>query len=225
MNQLAIDRRGLGAFGLVISAGLAVTGSLLPVFEMADTTGGAVYRMTITAWQSYLEPNSPGQVGSWAPRFGFPLALAAAVEVVAALLLVRSRATAVYGRLAAIAGSAILLGAAWSTLLFVSMLGTSVAQGVTSRSIGTGMWLIGAAWVLGTVSAVVVQDVLSAEEPEYFDEELDPEPGEEDAAVIYRIDGNDAADDVDTPPLGLPELTEAERFVVLVDDDRGKAPS
>lgn len=226
MTQLAIDRRGLGAFGLVVSAGLTVTGSLLPLYEVVGVSGGVSWQLTVTAWQTYVTPAVPATGGSVAPKFGFPLALAAAVEVIAAVLLVRGRATAGIGRMAAVAGSAILLGAAWTTMLFLAMF-KSGGDAPPSQPIGIGLWMIGAAWVVGTIGAVLVQDLSSDDleaEPD-FESDFEPDFVDDDEAVIYRIDGNEAVDDVDTPPLGLPDLTEAERFVVLVDEERGRASS
>jgi hypothetical protein len=225
MKQLSIDRRGLGVVGLVVSAGLAVTGSLLPLYELSETTGGTTWRLAMTAWQTYLSPLGPGGGGDLAPHFGFPLVVAAALELLAAVLVLRAPTAVLVGRLAAVAGSALLLGGAWSAMLFITQFAARIEAPQSGRigSIGIGMIAIGAAWVLGTAGAVLVQDLPSAE-PEPAPE-LAAEPDYDlDEAVVYRID-DEAAEDVDTPPLGFPELTLQERFVELVDEDRGtKSP-
>jgi hypothetical protein len=200
MTKVGLNRRHIGAGALVVSAGLTVVGTLVPFYRETRSFTGESESLAITAWQSVFEPSSPVPGPQFSPQFGFPLVLAAALMVIGAVLTLRPQAQAL-GRMSAIAGAAVLLGAAWSMYLYVTYLrsfsgGDAPSDPQFTQTIGVGMYLLGAAWVVGTIGAVLVQEL---PEPAPRPEEQEDTGG----PLVYQLP-DAPSDDVDTPPLGFP---------------------
>jgi hypothetical protein len=207
MTRVGLNRRHVGVGALVVGAALTVVGTLVPFYRESRSFTGTAESLALTAWQSVFEPSSPVPGPQFSPQFGFPLVLAAALMVIGAVLTLRPQAQAI-GRMAAIAGPAVLLGAAWSVYLYITYLlgfggSDAPADPRFTQTIGAGMYLLGVAWIVGTLGAVLVQDLPEpAPRPEVL--------ADTDGAVVYQLP-DAPSDDVDTPPLGFPVADPDER--------------
>lgn len=157
MNPAGMNRRLIGAVALAVGAVATVGGVLLPLYQEARNFSGRESTLVVTAF------GSTG-VGASSPGFGVPLVLAALLLLVAAALVFRETPSTPVGRMAAIAGAAVLLGAAWSVYLSITnqaaiALASVPPGGTLVQTLDIGLVLLGGGWVVGTVGAVLVQDL------------------------------------------------------------------
>lgn len=157
MNPAGMNRRIIGAVALAVGAVATIGGVLLPLYQEARNFSGRESTLVVTAF------GSTG-VGASSPGFGVPLVLAALLLLAAAALVFRETPSTPIGRMAAIAGAAVLLGAAWSIYLYVTnqaaiALASVPPGGTLVQTLDIGLVLLGGGWVVGTVGAVLVQDL------------------------------------------------------------------
>jgi len=167
MNPAGMNRRLIGAVALALSAVATIGGVLLPLYRETRTFPGQNSSLVVTAF------GSTG-AGASTPGFAVPLVLAALLLLVAAGLVFRDSPSTPLGRMAAIAGAAVLLGAAWSVYLFITNLSALALAavppgGTLVQTLDVGLVLLGGGWVVGTVGAVLVQDL---PEPDTTQDEL-----------------------------------------------------
>lgn len=161
MNPAGMNRRLIGAVALALGAVATIGGVLLPLYRETRTFPGQNSSLVVTAF------GSTG-AGASSPGFGVPLVLAALLLLVAAALVFRETPSTPLGRMTAIAGAAVLLGVAWSVYLFVT---NQAAVAVVSvppggqlvQTLDVGLLLLGGGWVVGTLGAVLVQDLPEAD--------------------------------------------------------------
>jgi hypothetical protein len=195
-------RRPVGPVLCVAAAVLTLVGSLQALYSTGYRYGGELgYAFTITGWG--LRNDAPvgfGEVGSSeaVPPNGAPLAVAALVLLVAAVLGVRTAPWAGNARIAAASGPVAVIGAA----LLVGVVGTVGMQelgwlGAAERaramsdipgapelsveaSVGVGFWLLVVASVLAVAAALLTS---------------------------RRAPVGAAREEPDTPVLGIPVVT------------------
>lgn len=200
-------RRFVAPVLAVVAAALTFAGGFLPLFEIRETFGpdfsassedrGVLF--TYTGWRTQL--SFPGQEVQDQPSapLGAPLLLAAALLLavaVAGVIYASRRSEGVLARWLALAAAVFLPG----VVLTIGMegLGTAIRDenGVTSTSLGSGMWLLILATLLAAGAAVV--GALWTREPV---------PAWADPAVAFA--------DTATPPSGIPVQT-AEVSITLL---------
>ncbi len=168
MNPAGMNRSLIGAVALAVGAVATIGGVLLPLYqETRSFPGRQGTSLVVTAF------GSTG-VGASSPGFGVPLVLAALLMLGAAALVFRQSPSAPVGRMAAIAGAAVLLGAAWSVYLHITnQAAIAIASvppgGQLVQTVDIGLILLGVGWVVGAVGAVLVQDL---PEPDTTQDEL-----------------------------------------------------
>ncbi|MET1072061.1 MAG: hypothetical protein ABWY11_05390 [Umezawaea sp.] len=163
MNPAGMNRRLAGAVALAVGAIATVGGVLLPLYTEVRTGGGQQATLVVTALGSTLTPG----VTASTPVFAVPLVLAALLLLLAAVLVFRGPSPV--GRLTAVAGAAVLLGVAWSVYLFVT---NNAAVAVVSvppggqlvQTLDLGLFLLGGGWFVGTLGAVLVQELPEEED-------------------------------------------------------------
>jgi hypothetical protein len=161
MNPAGMNRRLIGAVALAVGAVATAGGVLLPLYQETRTFPGQNSTLVVTAF------GSTG-TGASTPGFGVPLVLAALLMLVAAALVFRETPSTPLGRMTAIAGAAVLLGAAWSVYLFVTNLSAIAIVSVPPggqlvQTLDLGLMMLGGGWVVGTLGAVLVQELPEAD--------------------------------------------------------------
>ncbi|MET1072064.1 MAG: hypothetical protein ABWY11_05405 [Umezawaea sp.] len=187
--------RVVGAVGLLAGAALVVATSARPLIEQKRVDSGYRSTFRMTLWGSeYTSPDGIVDAGMNPTRFGVPVAAAAVLLVVAAVLvLAESRLparVAVAARVGAVAAAALLLGSVWTVgqLVLVMAREDDITAGSIDTSAGTAVWLLMASCAVALAGALLVQRGPGrAPEPE--------------GAVVYQLP-DDA--DTDTPPMGVP---------------------
>lgn len=195
-----INRTVLGVLALVAGACLAVVGSVQRLYRVAYDFGtgfsspDGTLEIEYTSWTRHHSPTSPGSIqfdATSPPRYGIPVAAAAVLLLVCAVLLLLAgrapaRAVAV-ARFGAVGGAMLLLGAVWSVGQSVwSVL--SEGGGQLTVDVGAGLWVMAVGGGVALAGALLVQ-------------QLPSRPDEPTGPVIYQLE-----DDTDTPPLGFPVL-------------------
>lgn len=180
-----MTRRVAGVVALLVAAPAVVVATFLPLYAQ-QWLSSADDRMTVwqTAWK--VDSDRDEVVFTHEELFGVPLVAAAALLVLGA-----ARVGAMWGRLVAFGGAALLLGSAWTVahLAVAAYLRGQSGEGLTvTTTFGPALPLLGLACAAALGGALAVQ-----EWPRRA-----PAPA---GPVVYRVDGDD---DTDTPPLGLP---------------------
>jgi hypothetical protein len=193
-------RRTVGAAALGAGAVLAVVGSLLPLYEQVVTFASEEARYSLTLWgvESSVEVR-----GGTSTLFGVPVAVAAALLAVSAVLVLAgprlpSRFAGPTG-VGALASAALLTGSVWTVGQLV-LVATADQDGAVRPTAGAGTGALVLACVLALAGGVLVQG-----RPEGAAAAPEPEPG---GAVVYRLPDEDEDTDDDTPPLGIPVAPE-----------------
>lgn len=195
-------RRTAGAAALGAGAVLAVVGSLLPLYEQVITFADEEARYSLTLWG--VESSSAEVRGGTSTLFGVPVAVAAALLAVSAVLVLAgprlpSRFAGPAG-VGALASAALLTGSVWTVGQLV-LVATADQDVAVRPTVGAGTGALVLACVLALAGGVLVQG-----RPEGAAPAPEPEPG---GAVVYRLPDEDTDDD--TPPLGIPVAPEDTR--------------
>lgn len=196
-----IDRGKVAPVLLVLGAGLAAVGSFTDTYRTYyPGYSGPGQVMTTSLWIIREEPPTatpPLKVYSAA---GWPVILAAALVVVAAVLVVRGRAATI-GRPLATGAAGALAGIVLTYVLQVlrdKELMDSWPGGQNPQlDLLGGTYLLVAAAVIGLVGAVLVQREQQA---------LPQEEEDEQAVVVHQLGSDD-----DTPPFGIAVLGEEQQ--------------
>ncbi|MBW4721167.1 hypothetical protein [Saccharothrix obliqua] len=182
--------RLLGIAALLIAAPLAIVAAFLVLYtetyELRAGEGSRSYEYT--SWVVTAVGSPEGTIVGGYPLVGVPVVVAASLLVLGAV-----RAGALWARLTALGGAALLLGSAWTTGHHVlAAFGDETPVANLDVELGPAMPLFGVACVLALAGALLVQ-------------QWPARAAEPDVAVVHRVDG---ADD-DTPPFGIPVVDPA----------------
>ncbi|QFZ22324.1 hypothetical protein [Saccharothrix syringae] len=193
--------RAVGVVALVVGAVSAAVGTFLPLYHQRFDFGGtSQLELTQNSWR----PGEPDALLGRDAHYGVPMAVAVLLLLVGAVFAGR----AWWGRLVALGGAALLVGAVWVVgQIIYAYLGGADPDGIGSVTIVTeprsGSYVLGAACVVAVAGAVLVQ-------------ERPPRAPRPTGAVVHRVDGGfgDGPDDglgggsgdedTETPPLGFP---------------------
>ncbi len=172
-------RQRIGVFSLVAGALLALVGSLLPLYRQAYRLAEQL-EFEVTAWNSrtITGPQPDSDEFRSSVQYGVPIAVAAALLVLAALFLRSRRFGAVAGFLAT-GVPLMLVGAVWVVFQVYLRLaeGNRRVDPITLTTPGLGLWVLAVACVVAVVGGALVRHVPERVEPT-------PEP---DGPVVYRL--------------------------------------
>lgn len=219
-----MSRRLLGAVLLVVAGVMAVVGTFLPLYQEGDDQQGDDARrglavsVTVTSWK-YVFSNLPeGMEFSdvQSPQYGVPIVVAAVLLAVAAALAFLPETQRLAARYFAVGATGLLAGSVWSAgAVVASMVGNSEMRadsGGYTVSAGEGVVLLGASVVVAVVGVVLLHARRAEPRPE--------------GPAVYRVDGVEDDDDMDTPPFGIPvaEVEVAQLPDPRYDDRRAEGP-
>ncbi|HEX7305333.1 hypothetical protein [Lentzea sp.] len=181
------DRRKIAPVLLVLAAATVVVGSFQTTYEMVFHGYGPDRSVSTSLWVVMSDTPVVGQddeVAYYAA--GTPVALSAALLVLAAVLLFRDR-----GRAPALVGAGALAGIVFyyvTQVLHERTIRESWPGGGESfeYTFKVGTYLLVAGAVVGLVGAVLAQ------------QRKQQQPHEEEAVVVHQLDADD-----DTPPFGI----------------------
>ncbi|GAB2815480.1 hypothetical protein [Lentzea nigeriaca] len=187
-----IDRRKIAALLLILGAALAVVGSFEDTYRTIYRGFGPDQSMTTTLWIVTLDPPQ-GDPRDAYQALGWPVVIAAVLMVVGAVLTTRQR-VAFVGKPVAMGGAGALAGIVFTYLLQVQREAKTISEWPVENGrsnvldILGGMYVIGAAAIIGLVGAGLAQR--RQQEP--------VEEADEEEVVVHQL-GNDD----DTPPFGI----------------------
>jgi hypothetical protein len=182
--------RVAGVVALVLGATLALVGMFLPLYtQVFEFPGGEPFRISQDSWTV-----TSGEVLLGRDvRYGVPVVVAVALLVLGAV-----RTGRMWGRLAAFGGAMLLTGAVWEIGQNPLAL-TAPLEGddrvTMTLYLGLGAYTLAAATVIGLAGGLLVQD-------------WPPRAPRPAGPVVYRVDEGDGDEDTDTPPFGLPGVSE-----------------
>ncbi|WP_447009339.1 hypothetical protein [Saccharothrix hoggarensis] len=184
-------RRRVGVVALLVGAALAVLGTVLPLYTHAFDLGRD---LTFENRQNLWGLLSGERVQARDAWFGLPVVAGAGLAVLGAVLARRA-----WGRLAALAGVMLMIGAVWAVAQQVLVVATvDPISGVTvTTDLESGAPVLVGGLLAALAGALLVQDWTSGDAP--------AETGDGEVAVVHRLDDPDAGPDADadTPPFGI----------------------
>ncbi|MFI9817984.1 hypothetical protein [Saccharothrix variisporea] len=192
-----MSRRGTGVVLLFVAGITAAVATFLPLCFVGTALGGDDrFGFTMTSWATTSEPAGLVWLGGSA-QYGVPVVIAAVLLVVAAALVFLPEPQRQAARYTAVAATALLAGAVWTTVMAVAAWLTPPVTDVRTSieyETGAGVWVLVASVVVAVVGTVFLL--------------RRSEPVAEAPVVRVLVDP-----DTDTPPLGiqvavLPELPE-----------------
>lgn len=172
-------RPKLGVFSLVAGALLALIGSLLPLYRQSYRLAEQL-EFEVTAWnvRTITGPQPDSDEFRSSVQYGVPLAVAAALLVLAALFL-RNRRFGAIARFLATGVPLMLIGTSWVVFQVYLRLaeGNRRVDPITLTSPGIGLWVLAIACAVALAGGILVQRV-----PEPVDRAPEPE-----GPVVYRL--------------------------------------
>jgi hypothetical protein len=173
---------------LLVAGVVAVVGTFLPLYWEGSYNGDGRRQAVMSSWKlefAYTTPEVDGE--PWqSPQFGVPIVLAAVLLAVAAALVLLPESQRLAARYLGVAATGLLIGSVAATGSFVA---SAVGYEHFAGGLGEGTWMLAAAAVVAVAGVVLIHSRRAEPRPE--------------GPAVYRVD-DDADEDVDTPPFGIP---------------------